>query len=371
MNHTSYLAHRAAFCGVPSGELLRALELVRGGTPWEAAFLASARRLRRLGEAREARESATSAISAAEAWIRAASAYQVASFGMHLDPERSAWNARALRQRRLAELCYRRGLALDPARGRRVALSAVGLSGYLRRPTVPLARGPVGTVVLVNGLDSICEVELCQFGERFLDRGFATLALGLPAAPGPERGPIDRRAERLASGVADWIEDQPDLADRPIVAFGVSFGGHVVARLLAGDGRFTAGVAVSAPARLDTGGLTIARIRRMFALMFDLANDREIEVAAAELNLAGLPRPEGKLLALHMEDDQVFGLDHLEALCAWGGDRVQVRRYPGEHVGTSNMHCWLPEACDWLIETLSEFSVSEFSKSKETAQCAS
>ncbi|MFY9823968.1 MAG: hypothetical protein WAM82_21500, partial [Thermoanaerobaculia bacterium] len=73
---------------------------------------------------------------------------------------------------------------------------------------------------------------------------------------------------------------------------------------------------------------------------------------AAEVRLDGLPAPAGRLLVLHMERDELFGPQHCAAIAEWGGGRVEVRRDVAEHVGTSRIHCWLPEVCDWFAAEL-------------------
>lgn len=383
MNRREFLGHRAAFCGLPFGELTAALARIDAGMRWEVAFLAAARKLRRLAAAWQAGARRRSAV---DGWLWAAAAYQVASFGLHFAPEAARWQpggGRLARLRRLAEICYLRALDLDSGLGRAVAIPAAGggtLRGYWRLPPGG-ANGADGAVVLLNGLDSICEVELHRFGDAFLRRGLAVLALRLPEAAAPTgdgfggdagaggarraggrggRGGgsgacnaagagLGYRAELAAPSIASWIDSRPGLAGRGLGCFGVSFGGHLALRLLAAEPRFAAGVAVSAPAWLDAGPACAARIRRMLALTFGLPEGAGLERYAAAANLDRLPAPEGRLLALAMERDELFGADHLAAIGRWvGRDRFEVRTWAAEHVGTSRIHHWLPDACDWL-----------------------
>lgn len=348
MDRLEFLTHRAAFSGLPFGEWHAALAALRQGWEWLDCFRQAAQRLRGLAHRAEV---AGRFVAAAQAWQWVACAYQTATFALHFEPETSAGLRTLSRLRYLARFAYLRALKLDPCLGRPVTIAAgaVTIHGYLRlpaRPTMPL-------VVLLNGLDSVCEVELHAFGTWLHSRGFGTLALDLPAALTARPRTPCFAVERLAPAVADWAAQQPGLASRPLGAFGVSFGGHLVARLLAGDPRFTAGVAVSPAARLGRQELQAPRIRRMFAWTFDLADEAALLHKAGSIHLDQLPSPSGRLLLYQMDRDHLFGPEHAEGLLAWGRDRVEVRRLCAEHVGTSLIHHWLPEACDWLGGQLS------------------
>jgi hypothetical protein len=347
MKPIDFLKHRVAFSGLPFGELENTLGRVGEGEAWEAAFAAAALDLRRLAEARQM---AGGLGSAAQAWLWTAAACQAASLGMHLDPDRDGWPGRVTRLRRSARSAYRRALALDPDLGRPVALDlgAARVRGYLREP-----RGVVrATLVLFNGLDSICEVELHRFGEVFVRGGFAVLTLAIPDTLGGGGEGVGFRVELAAPAIADWVEGRTALRRAPLGSFGVSFGGHLALRLLSGDPRFRAAAAVSPAAWLDTSQLALQRVRRMFALAFGVDEGAALDARAAEIQIDALPAPAGRLLVLHMERDELFGPEHCSAIAEWGGDRVEVRRDAAEHVGTSRIHRWLPEICDWFAAEL-------------------
>ena len=343
MEPRRFMTFRAAFSGLPYGELEAATRRMNEGMAWTPAFHHSARELCRLAvsAARDGRR-----YSAAQAWLWTASAFHAASLGLHLPGGSACWRRQVLRLRGLARQAYRRALALDETLGAWVQVptprGAVG--GYLRRP----ARGPSPLVVLFNGLDSLCEVELHAFGEALRARGLAVLAVDLPAAYGQRPRTPTFAVEAVASALADWAARQPGLAVGPLGAFGVSFGGHLAARALAGDPRFVAGVAVSPNATMGEPLLELERMRRMMALAFDLPEGAAIDALAARIHLQGLEAPQGTLLLFHMEEDQLFGPEHAAAFYAWGGSRVEVRCLHAEHVGTSRVHDWLPFAADWL-----------------------
>jgi len=164
-----------------------------------------------------------------------------------------------------------RALRNDPcvAKPIRISHGDSTISGYLR-----LARKRRSSaVVLFNGLDSICEVEMHAFGDWLLSRGLSVLSLDLPSGFSGKPRQAHLAVEQLAPAIADWIAVQPNLKSDHIGVFGVSFGGHLVARALSGDDRFCAGVAVSPAAWMRTKELMHGRLRFMFSLVFNLKSD--------------------------------------------------------------------------------------------------
>lgn len=347
MKTIDFLQYRASFAGIPFGELQSVMSSVRMGEDWMDSCFQIARRLRKTAEQSEL---AGRRVSAAQTWRWAACAYHIASFGFHIEPANFSLK-RVIKLRRLARLAYLRAIENDPQKVSSVRIPCGGtfINGYLRRPA-GAAETPL--IVLLNGLDSMCEVELHTFGSWLLERNLAVLALDFPSAfsTSPRNPRFDM--ENVAPAIADWAESQ-SFETGKLGAFGVSFGGHLVARLMAGDSRFRSGVAVSPSAWIGQRELQVERLRGMFAWSFALRTLTEIDDLSSLIKLEGLPRPSGNLLVLQMEKDELFGQEHISAFENWGGEKVSIRRRQAEHVGTSQIHYWLPEVCDWLREGLS------------------
>lgn len=358
MDTLEFLTHRVMFLGLPFGEVRRIEKSVRGNASWRELYFSLAQEMRALAEDARA---AGRYESAAQAWRWSACSYHAASFNLHLQSDTYNDFEDILRLRGMARDAYRNAIQDDVLiRAVEIPAGEGLINGYLR---IPLTEGePVPPVVLLNGLDSLCEAEMHSFGDWLLQRKLAVLALDLPAAFSTSpRQPI-LAVERVATPIADWIADRTCLSTH-ISAFGVSFGGHLVARLLAGDSRFSYGVAVSPAAWMSSRELKSKRVRLMFACSFDLHTEDGIEDLASLVNLKHLSPPAGKLRIFQMEQDELFGSEHISALCKWGGNSVEIRRVAAEHVGTSRFHYWLPEACDWLSQQLrlKEFSHHEVS----------
>jgi len=352
MDRREFLSYRLAFSGLPFGELQQVLLGAGCEHSWNECCRYSWKRLR--GQARQA-EHKGDLEWAAQAWGWAACAYQAASLGFNFVPETNNRNW-VVRTRHLAHFCYLRALRSDPSLARPVRIPSDGLviTGYLR----PANNRRSPAVVLFNGLDSLCEVEMHAFGNWLLSRGLSVLSLDLPAGLFSRPRYPQFAIEELAPAIADWIGGQPNLVPDRIGAFGVSFGGHLAARALSGDARFRAGVAVSPPAWIGVKELKQIRLRFMFALAFNLQSDEEVYAMADQIQIARMSPPRGKLLYCNMENDELFGAEHVAAFIAWANSRIELRKYSGEHVGTSCIHTWLPEACGWLRSELSAKEVA-------------
>lgn len=348
MKTIEFLQYRASFAGIPFGELQTVMSNVQTGGDWMQSCCEIARRLRKVAEQSEL---AGRRVSAAQTWRWAASTYHIASFGFHIEPGKFSLK-KIIKLRRLARLAYLRAIQNEPQKVCSVSIACgdggASINGYLRRPAATGA--PL--IVLLNGLDSMCEVEMHTFGTWLLERNLAVLAVDLPSSfsTKPRNPRFDM--ENLATSIADWAESQSFEAGK-IGAFGVSFGGHLAARLLAGDSRFRSGVAVSPSAWISHRELQVERLRGMFAWSFALQTLNEIDALSSLIRLEGLPKPAGNLLVLQMEKDELFGQEHTRAFQNWGEEKVSIRRRQAEHVGTSQIHYWLPEVCDWLQEGLS------------------
>lgn len=353
--------HRVAMTGLPFGEVQALVTCARGGQSWKKLCLKLAEEMRQLAKDAAAQNRH---VSAAQAWRWTACAYHAASFELHLQPDKYNGFGSILRLRALAREAYLKSIRLNPAVALQVEILAGGshISGYLRLPSSGAKAQPL--IVLLNGLDSLCEVEMHAFGNWLLARGLAVLALDLPTSFASSPRLPRFAVEEIAPDIADWAAHSPECADSPLGAFGVSFGGHLVARLLAGDSRFRFGVAVSPPAWMGPLELQLKRVRLMFACAFNLSTEREIDELAARIDIRHLPPPEGQLHIFQMMQDQLFGAEHIDALRDWGGIAVEVQKVNAEHVGTSRFHRWLPEACDWLSQQLSSEKGRNYSYDK-------
>jgi len=343
MDRKDIALHRAAFAGVPYGALRAAERQSRiFDLGWKTALASHGRQMRRL---------AADAIryghqcSATQNLLGAAAAYQSATYTLD-KPVRNDLGS-ITRLRRLAVHCYRKatdtGFNCTP-----IVIASAGESvcGYWRAPSAT----PKGVVVLLNGLDSLCEVEMHVFAGFMLERNLATLGVDLPAQfSSPGRHP-DFQVERWAPAVTDWIHQRA--GHLPIGAFGVSLGGYLVARLLSRTSLFDAGLIVSPPAWMTPEQRQHPILAQMLSWTLGTTDDAEIDRAAFGINLGGLESPKAPCTLYTMSGDLLFGPEHACAYRKWGASQIEEINIAAEHVGTSTFHYWLPAAFDRLANLL-------------------
>jgi hypothetical protein len=345
-----FIVDRLLFAGLPFGDLRRSAEAAAIRGNWGVTFCALADHY-----AEKAKVAANRGwvASAHTYWRWSAIALQGASFELHLFPERHREYLQTECIRRNARAAYRNALmytAPDKVSRKPVCIEALGeqIEGYVDFP-IERARG---LVILVNGLDSIAEVELRAFGTWFVERGNAVLSLNIPINYSEGRRSPSVDVRHIIPSICDWITLQPGIEARKYAAFGVSFGGHLVAQFLASDPRIACGAAICPPAFIGDKELATERIRIMWACAlrksFHCVNSADNSL----VDVRTFAPPFGELLVYGCQADPVFGDEHLDAYCAWAGANVEVRMMTAEHVGTSRFSDWMPDVCDWICDRL-------------------
>jgi dienelactone hydrolase len=345
-----FIVDRLLFAGLPFGDLRRSTEVAASRGEWGSTFCNLADCY-----ADKAKTAANRGwlASAHTYWRWSAIALQGASFELHLFPERHREYIVTERIRRGARAAYRNALmyaAPDRISRQPVSIDAMGeqVEGYFDQPTGPVR----GFVILVNGLDSIAEVELRAFGTWFLERGNAILSLNIPInyAEETRRPSVDVR--HLVPSICDWIDLNGGVERQKYGIFGVSFGGHLVAQFLASDPRIVCGAAVCPPAYIGAEELATERIRIMWACAL-ARSFHGLECSDNSLvDIRKFAPPAGQLLLYGCHADPVFGYKHLDAYREWAGANVEVRMMAAEHVGTSRFSDWIPEVSDWMCDQI-------------------
>ncbi|MGH9349889.1 MAG: hypothetical protein ACRD26_21775 [Vicinamibacterales bacterium] len=342
MAQLDMLRDRLCFAGIPASLVGALVADVSSGKSWYAScrpLLATC-----LAAARRARGSER-ASDAARLWRDASALCQAASLDVHTTSA-PGWTIRRTRRLRgLAARSFQRACDCAPELATRVQIGAGGarggVTGYFQQP----ARWSGASVVLLNGLDSVCECELQAFSRAFLERDLATLSLDVPGAYAAGLPQFD--TERLSSRVADWLARRGSRP--PYAAFGVSFGAQLAARLLSGDDRFHRGVLVSPNAWFEPLDAMPPRLARMLAVTLGR------EVTQLDLDATRIDRvspPRARLLLVEMTRDELFGRQHGDAYEQWATGRLERVCFDAEHVGTSVVHQWLPLAAEWLTKNV-------------------
>jgi len=130
--------------------------------------------------------------------------------------------------------------------GERVTVKYKGfdMPAILRKPE-NVTNPPV--VIMLSGLDSTKE-ELRSTEQLFLDRGLATFAIDGPGQGESEYElPLEATWEEVGKVVVDYLETRTDINKDRIGVWGVSLGGYYAPRMVSGEHRIKACVALAGP----------------------------------------------------------------------------------------------------------------------------
>lgn len=328
--------------GIDLGDLQDAAEGVGSVGGWVGRWQKAAEGFARLGnQSSEGRFRA----SARDFWLRACSTYHFAEFKLY-DDERRKW-----RLQEQARVNYRKALSSFGFKAVRLEVPYRGgkLPGYFHSA----GKGPAPCVVLINGLDSMKEVELHSFAQIFLERGISAFCFD-----GPGQGEavnefhLDSAFQQATSHVADHLERLPEVESGKLALFGVSFGGYLACRSAAADPRFGACISL--------GGFFNHRVfdncapTARKALIRAFGGEKALSDHLPELSLEPLrgllDRP---LLAIHGAQDSLVDYSQARAILDWAdGDKKLVVFQDGEHVCTNRFSHCLPLMGDWLVSHL-------------------
>ncbi len=170
----------------------------------------------------------------------------------------------ALYQHSLDLFARSRKLARENCERVEIPYAGQHLSGLLVRAEglAPGARAPI--VVVMNGLDSTKEMlQKSVMGTMFPRRGLSALFIDQPGTGEALRLldlPAVHDAERWASPVVNWLQQQPEVDPQCIGALGVSLGGYYCPRAVAFEPRFACGAIWGA--NHDWREVQQARLRR-------------------------------------------------------------------------------------------------------------
>jgi dipeptidyl aminopeptidase/acylaminoacyl peptidase len=339
---------RFLFSGVSYGELSAVMARWQASDNWYDAWFDGAERLAHQAmQAEGSRETL-----ALHCWLEASAMYHFAQF--HLFDDTSA---KRLAQDR-CEMAYQRCASLLSPPGEVLVFTASGINytGYLR---VPKQEGPVPCVILLNGLDSVKEVELHHWSEVFLQSGIATFAF-----EGPGQGKIWRiqklsdEYEKLVSKAISTLSQDSRVDSARMGVFGLSFGGYLACRA-ATNPLVRAAVDLAGP--FDYQFLKDARpaLQQNFCYAFATPTIDELFRQVQPLGLQVLPAPVCPLLVIHGKQDQSIPYDHAERIWSWAEGEAELHSFAdGDHVCTNRFSEVTALVADWFTSHLGESAQS-------------
>ncbi|MGH7505475.1 MAG: alpha/beta hydrolase family protein, partial [Longimicrobiales bacterium] len=115
--------------------------------------------------------------------------------------------------------------APHPVRRIEIPWADAMLPGYFHRPAGLEGRLPC--FIQIGGMDSFKEHQVSMYGDKFLERGVARLAVELPGqGEALTRGLFTSATSAIESGraIVDWVRAQPDVDPERVAIGGNSFG---------------------------------------------------------------------------------------------------------------------------------------------------
>lgn len=351
---TRYTMYPAGLDAEP--DFARIRERVRKFDDIHRQFAAAARRREALGEAAEAAgrtvEAREHAFVASILWGNA----EWPLFGP---------SPRVLEYGRRKVLNYERFIrnAPHPVRRVDVPFDESALPGYLHLPAG--AEGPHPCFVQIGGMDSFKEHQVAMYGDKFLERGIARLAVELPGqGEALTRGLFtsDTSAVDAGRAIVDWVRAQPSIDPGRVAIGGNSFGSFWATQVAASvDG--LAGCAVvgvihepGMNAIFETASPTF---KARFMYMSDHDDEAAFDEFARRLDLRPLAAKVAcPYLVLAGEDDELSPIANTFELLAtipgpcelvlYQGERHSLGGGPATAFGPNRHHV----VADWVEDRL-------------------
>jgi dienelactone hydrolase len=289
-------------------------------------------------------------VSAGQHFFHAAMAYHFGKFVfVHRLHERRVAHDHVVRN-------YLRALPYFDFPGERIAIPYEGgatMYGVLRKPW-HIPNPPV--VILIPGLDSVKE-ELHSYGDDFLRRGMATLALDGPGQGEMEfEFPLRFDYETPVQYAIDCLAARSDVNADRVGVFGVSLGGHYAPRVAVSEPRVKAAISLAswysiAPQFNRCPLLT----REAFVARLKVRDEAEALAALAPFNLDGvMQKVRCPLLVIMGRQDRIVPPEEAERMAAAGGEIEMWMFEDGNHVCNNIPYKYRPQQADWMRHHLSK-----------------
>jgi dienelactone hydrolase len=227
------------------------------------------------------------------------------------------------------------------------------------------ASGKLPVVIAVPGMDSYKEIQVALYGDKFLNRGMAVLAIDGPGQyEAPMIGLYFSMENWMATGPAllDWIAARPELDADRVGVFGTSFGTLFGTVLTAHEPRVKAAAVTSVCH--EPGCHTIFEeasptFKKRFMYMSGLVDEDEFDEFRKTITWEGhADKIRAPFLCLAGEADELSPIEHSERLmAALKGPKQMVVYQESRHsvgnVPAANLGPFPPILiADWLADRL-------------------
>jgi esterase FrsA len=235
------------------------------------------------------------------------------------------------------------------------------MPGLLRMPRD--AAAPVPLVLVMGGIDVWkSDLEIHGLTERLLARGAATLAIDIPGT-GECPVPMSAALERVALGALAWARTEPRIDARRIGVYGLSFGGHLAAKLALLTPGLAGVVQNGGPIHhaFDPGHVRALPLGTRAALARITGHDPMGDPAPVQATLAGLSlsgqgllpaRTHAPLLSINGARDELVPLSDLMYLGSQGVRHDVLIFAQDRHCASESRDLHEPLAVEWLLRQM-------------------
>lgn len=265
--------------------------------------------------------------------------------------------------------CYKKFIAYAPHRIERVEIpfGDRSLPAYFHLPLDWNSEQAekVPCVISIGGMDSTKEILHSMYGDKFLGRGMASLAID-----GPGQGECCVRNihvtadnyKELGRVAIDWLRQRPEIDGDRLGVFGLSFGSYFATQVAMIDDRLQ-GCAVALVCH-EPGAYTIFNMasptfKLRFMYMAGYEDEEEFDRFAEGLRLDGTA-VKCPYLVLAGEDDELSPIEHTyhlfdeiptpKKLVVYQGERHGIGGGPAAALGPQ----WLNTITDWFYDRFTQ-----------------
>jgi len=355
---------RTAYLGAPLGleaqSDFAAIRLrVKKFADCSPAFQAQGRR--REGRAKEALE-AGNTVTARENYLMAAVHWGAAQWPFDENNEENLFCNTRKRE------CYAAYAKLAAHKIEEVWIPFKGakLPAWLHLPP-GYAGGKLPLVVTIPGMDSFKEISVAMYGDRWLSRGIAVLAIDGPGQYESAVLGIPVSTENWAAtgpAIMDWVSHRSEIDAARVAVSANSFGSYFSTIMVANEPRFKA-CAVSSP-NLEPGCHAIFEeasptFKQRFMYMAQITDEIEFEKFKPTLSYKGhAEKIKMPYLIVGGESDELCSLTHVDdMLASMNGPRQFVIYQDSRHaiggVPAATLGPFLPSLIsDWIAARLAD-----------------
>ena len=294
-------------------------------------------------------------ITARDHYYEASIFYAMAQWPIHEDD-----NEEVIAYTAKKNECYDRYMEHAPHRIERVEVPFEGksLPGLLHFPQGSDGK-KVPCIICIDGMDGFREQLVTNYGDKFLNRGMAVLALD-----GPGQGECCLRKihcttdnfTRVAKDVLDFIVARPEIDAEKMGVTGISMGSFWATQMAASDPRFKAAAVMlfcHEPGMNTIFNMAAPTFKNRYMWMAGYEDEQKFDIFARTLTLDGIgAKIQCPFLMVGGEDDELSPVEHSYTLHKEITAPKKIVVYQNEKHEIRALQDVMAAVADWLRDRL-------------------